>query len=91
MQLIVLLGAKDEDIRDHFNKSLENKYTSHDIQNESQKSWPTTCYVKKLKKLKKMRLFLLWAAYISSKEQFSLSLQFAKENLEVQKDFLGFH
>ena len=33
-QLMVLLGAKDGNIRDHLNKSLGNEYTSHDIQNE---------------------------------------------------------
>ena len=34
MQLMVLLGARDKSIRDHLNKSLRNRYTSHDIQNE---------------------------------------------------------
>ena len=30
-QLMFLLGAEDENMRDHLNKSLGNKYTSHDI------------------------------------------------------------
>ena len=31
---MVLLGAKDGNIREHLNKSLGNKYTNQDIQNE---------------------------------------------------------
>lgn len=31
IQLMVLPGAKDKNIRDHLNKSLGNKYTSRDI------------------------------------------------------------
>ena len=34
MQVMVLLGTRDKSIPDHLNKSLRNRYTSHDIQNE---------------------------------------------------------
>ena len=40
-----------------------------------------------------MSFFIIGGEYtnISNKEQFSLSLQAVKENLEVQKDFLGLY
>ena len=50
-QLMVLAGAKDENMRDHLNKPLGNKYTSHDIQNELLEI--LTHHVGKLKKLEK--------------------------------------
>ena len=40
-QLMVPLGAKDENIQDYLNKSLGNKCTSHDIQSELLEIIPT--------------------------------------------------
>ena len=40
-QLMVVLGAKDENIQDHLNKSLGNKCTSHYIQSELLEIIPT--------------------------------------------------
>ena len=45
------VGAEDENMRDHLNKPLGNKYTSHDIQNELLEI--LTHHVGKLKKLEK--------------------------------------
>ena len=40
-QLMVVLGAKDENMQDHLNKSLGNKCTSQDIQSELLEIIPT--------------------------------------------------
>ena len=40
-QLMVVLGAKDENIQDHLNKLLGNKCTSQDIQSELLEIIPT--------------------------------------------------
>ena len=56
------------------------------------RSWPTTCYVKKKKIRENVFFSIMVNDYtdISNKEQV-LCLRFAKENLEIQEDFIDFY
>ena len=92
MQLTVLLGARDENIRDHLSKSLGNKYARHDIQNELLEIMAHHVLMKKVEKIRGNVFFSIMGneyTAISNKEQLSLCLRSVKENLKVQEDFLG--
>ena len=94
MQLTVLLGARDENIRDHLSKSLGNKYARHDIQNELLEIMAHHVLMKKVEKIRGNVFFSIMGneyTAISNKEQLSLCLRSVKENLKVQEDFLGFY
>ena len=92
-QLMFFLGTKDENIRDHLNKLLGNKYTSHDIQNEVLEIMVHHALCEKIEEIRENLFFSVMDEYtdISSKEQLSLCLPSVKEDLEVQEDFLAFY
>ena len=54
-QLMVALGAKDENIQNYLNKSLGNKCTSHDIQSELLEIIPTHPKLKKIEEIRPKR------------------------------------
>ena len=90
---MVLLGSKDENKREHSNKSLGNRHTSHDIQNGLLEIMVQTVLPEKTEEIRKIMLFSIMGenySDISSKEQLSLSLRSVKENLEAREDFLEF-
>ena len=93
-QLMVFLGTKDENIRDHLNKLLVNKYTSHDIQNEVLEIMVHHALLEKIEETRENLFFSITGdeyTDISNKEQLSLCLPSVKEDLEVQEDFLTFY
>ena len=76
------------------NKSLGNKYTSHDIQNELLEIIVNTVLREKTEEVGENVLFSIMGddyTNISNKGQLSLSSCSVKENLEIQEAILGFY
>ena len=93
-QLIMLIGRKDESIIAHLDRSLGNKYTHHDMQNELLNIISRHVLLSKLETIRKNIFFTIMTddyTDITNKEQFSFCIRTVDDNLEVKEDFLGFY
>ena len=93
-QLLKLIGTNDENVSNHLEGKIGNKYTHSDVQNELLNIMATLTLQEKLKDIKERRFFSMIAdegTDISNKEQLSFCLRTVDDDLEAFEDFIGFH
>ena len=93
-QLLKLIGINDENVSNHLEGKIGNKYTHSDVQNELLNIMATLTLQEKLKDIDERRFFSMIAdegTDISNKEQLSFCLRTVNDDLEAFEDFIGFH
>ena len=93
-QLQSLLGKKDKNIMDHLDGKVGHKYNHHDVQNELLNIMGAQVLREKLATIHDGKFFSIMAdegTDISNLEQFSFCTRTLDDDLNVDKDFLGFY
>ena len=93
-QLLMLLEMKGENIIAHLDGTIGNKFTHHDIHNESLNIMSRHVLLSQLETICKKFHFSIMAdeyTYITNKKQFSICIHIVDGALEVKEDFRGFY
>ena len=93
-QLLYLLGTKDKNIIDHLYGKVGHKYNHHDVQNEHLNIMRAQVLREKLATIRNHQFFSIMADEGTNKsnlEQLSFCARTVDDDLNGDKDFLGFY
>ena len=92
-QLLYLLGSNDKNIMDYLNRKVGHKHNHHNVQNELMNIMANQVLRQKLTIIREHKFFTMMAdegTDISNIEQLSFCVRTIDDELNVNKDFLGF-